>query len=82
MEILTAVLYVICTAIRLIVGFLQAAMFIRAILSWFMPDEEHILMRLLWIRRTSPMNPRSLRTRTNTLMPTRTKNATPARRVS
>lgn len=48
MEILTAVLYVICTAIRLIVGFLQAAMFIRAILSWFMPDEEHMLMRLLY----------------------------------
>ena len=48
MEILSAVLYVICTAIRLIVGFLQLAMFVRAILSWFMPDEEHIVMRLLY----------------------------------
>ncbi len=48
MEILTVVLYVICTTIRLIVGFLQTAMFVRAILSWFMPDEEHFMARLLY----------------------------------
>lgn len=48
MEILTTVLYVICTAVQLLVYFLQTAMFLRALLSWFVMDEENFFLRLLW----------------------------------
>ena len=48
METLTTVLYVFCTAIRIFLSVLETAMFLRALLSWFIMDEENGFMRILW----------------------------------
>ena len=45
---MTALLYVLAATVRLALDVIYFAMFIYAILSWFMPDEEHIVMRLLY----------------------------------
>ena len=45
---MTVVLYCICTALRLLVGVLETAIFIRALLSWFPISEASFLSRLLF----------------------------------
>jgi uncharacterized protein YggT (Ycf19 family) len=41
------VLYVIARCVQLLLGFVEVAMFARAILSWFIYDEENRLMLFL-----------------------------------
>lgn len=41
------VLYVIARTVQLLLGFLEVAMFLRAILSWFIMDEENRFMAFL-----------------------------------
>lgn len=43
-----AFLYVIARTVQLLLGFLELAMFLRAILSWFVTDEENRLMIFLY----------------------------------
>ena len=43
-----AVLYVIARTVQLLLGFLETAMFLRAILSWIIADEENRLMVFLY----------------------------------
>ena len=43
-----AVLYVIARTVQVLLGFLETAMFLRAILSWFIADEENRLMVFLY----------------------------------
>lgn len=47
MGFLSLFLYVVCTAIRLLVDLLWFALFLRAILSWFVYDEDVWYIRLL-----------------------------------
>ena len=47
MGIATDLLYVLCTAVRLLVDLLWFALLLRAILSWFVTDEEAWYVRLL-----------------------------------
>ncbi len=46
---LDTVIYVLCTGLRLFVYFLQTAMFLRALLSWFPASEDSVLSRLLYM---------------------------------
>ena len=41
------VLYVIARTVQLLLGFIEVAMFLRAILSWFIMDEENRFMLFL-----------------------------------
>lgn len=41
------VLYVIARTVQLLLGFLEMAMFLRAILSWFVDDENRFLVFLV-----------------------------------
>lgn len=41
-------LYVIARTVQLLLGFLELAMFLRAILSWFITDDENRLMVFLY----------------------------------
>ena len=43
-----AFLYVIARTVQLLLGFLELAMFLRAILSWFITDDENRLMLFLY----------------------------------
>lgn len=43
----SGLLYVVCTAVRLLVDLLWFALFLRAILSWFVIDEDAWYIRLL-----------------------------------
>ena len=43
-----AVLYVIARTVQLLLGFLETAMFLRAILPWIIADEENRLMVFLY----------------------------------
>ena len=43
-----AFLYVIARTVQLLLGFLELAMFLRAILSWFIADDENRLMLFLY----------------------------------
>ena len=43
-----AVLYVIARTVQLLLGFLETAMFLRAILSWIIADEENRFMVFLY----------------------------------
>ncbi len=47
MDYLSLFLYVIATTLRIAVGFYQMALFIRALLSFFDPEEEGFFARLL-----------------------------------
>ncbi len=48
MDVLTTVLYILCTTIQLFIGFLQTAMYLRALLSWFPIGEDNPLNRFLF----------------------------------
>ena len=44
---MTVLVYVFCQVVRCFVTALQFAMIIRAVFSWFMPDDSHPLMKFL-----------------------------------
>ena len=48
MGVFNVIAYCVCTALRLLVGFMGTAIFIRALLSWFLIDEDSFLPRLLF----------------------------------
>lgn len=47
MEFLTGCLYVLCTAVQILLDVFMYAIFLHAILSWFVFDEDAWYMRLL-----------------------------------
>ena len=47
MGLLNGLIYVVCTALRLLVNLVWFALLLRALLSWLVPDEDAWYMRLL-----------------------------------
>lgn len=48
MESFLILIDILCVSVQLLVGFLQLALFVRAILSLFIPEEEGLLAALLF----------------------------------